>query len=199
MQLLNSDHVRERDKALLRSILVGGVWNGFLLSQVRGQDVPCRFCGAPDNDGHLFFGIVLFHLLLRSVNILSSMILWRWIRHLGLGAFFGMVGYTLFLVSWSSLGSSKVGLLTTLVVTGPRGLAESIVLFLVLSKLYRELRSGVLSLLCRPLMAFTLELNFLGCGTLALALLSFQRMGPILTYSEDVETSGSGHGSDYPG
>ena len=39
-QLLNSDHVRERDKALLRSILVGGVWNGFLLGKIQGQDVP---------------------------------------------------------------------------------------------------------------------------------------------------------------
>ena len=29
LQLLNSSHVRERDKALLRSIMVGGVWNGF--------------------------------------------------------------------------------------------------------------------------------------------------------------------------
>ena len=54
LKLLNSDHVRERDQALLRSILVGGVWNGFLLGQVRGQDVPCRFCGKPDGDGHLF-------------------------------------------------------------------------------------------------------------------------------------------------
>ena len=32
LQLPNSSHVRERDKALLRSIMVGGVWNGFLLS-----------------------------------------------------------------------------------------------------------------------------------------------------------------------
>ena len=55
MQLLNSSHVRERDKALLRAIMVGGVWNGFLLSRVRGRDFPCRFCGAPDNDGHLFW------------------------------------------------------------------------------------------------------------------------------------------------
>ena len=55
LQLLNSSHVRERDKALLRTILVGGVWNGFLLGRVRGQTVPCRFCGAPDNDGHLFW------------------------------------------------------------------------------------------------------------------------------------------------
>ena len=55
LQLLNSDHVRERDKALLRSILVGGVWNGFLLGKVRSQDVPCRFCGGCDSDGHLFW------------------------------------------------------------------------------------------------------------------------------------------------
>ena len=29
--------------------------NGFLLGHVRGLAVPCRFCGAPDNDGHLFW------------------------------------------------------------------------------------------------------------------------------------------------
>ena len=29
LQLLTSSHVRESDKALLRSIMVGGVWNGF--------------------------------------------------------------------------------------------------------------------------------------------------------------------------
>ena len=51
LQLLYSSHVRERDKALLRSIMVGCVWNGFLLGGVRGQPVPCRFCGA---HGHLF-------------------------------------------------------------------------------------------------------------------------------------------------
>ena len=45
----------ERDKALLRNVMVGGVWNGLLLGRVRGQAVPCRFCGAPDNDGHLFW------------------------------------------------------------------------------------------------------------------------------------------------
>ena len=92
LQLLNSDHVRERDKALLRSIMVGGVWNGFLLGKVRGQDVPCRFCGVVTLMV-IFFGIVLFHLLLRSLNILSFMSLLRWIRLLGLGASFGMVGY----------------------------------------------------------------------------------------------------------
>ena len=55
LQLLNSDHVRERDEALLRSFLVGGVWNGFLLSKVKGQQVSCWFCGGDDNDGHLFW------------------------------------------------------------------------------------------------------------------------------------------------
>ena len=74
LQLLNSSHVRERDKALLRTLMVGGVWNGFLLGRIRGQDVPCRFCGAPDGDGHLFWENVPFHLLLRFVKILSSTI-----------------------------------------------------------------------------------------------------------------------------
>ena len=35
--------------------MVGGVWNGFLLGRVRNQVLPCRFCGAPDHDGHLFW------------------------------------------------------------------------------------------------------------------------------------------------
>ena len=34
-QLLVSSHFRERDKMLLRAILSGGVWNGFLLSMLR--------------------------------------------------------------------------------------------------------------------------------------------------------------------
>ena len=55
LQLLHASHVRERDKALLRNVMVGGVWNGVLLGRVRGQDVPCQFCGAPDGDGHLFW------------------------------------------------------------------------------------------------------------------------------------------------
>ena len=40
LQLLNSSHVRERDKGLLRSVMVGGVWNGFLLGRVRNQVLP---------------------------------------------------------------------------------------------------------------------------------------------------------------
>ena len=58
-QLLVSSHFRERDKMLLRAIHSGGVWNGFLLSKVKKEDVPCRFCGAHDNDGHLFLGLHL--------------------------------------------------------------------------------------------------------------------------------------------
>ena len=42
-QLPTSSHVREKDKALLRSIMVGGVWNGFLLGRLRGEFVPCSF------------------------------------------------------------------------------------------------------------------------------------------------------------
>ena len=55
LQLLNSSHVRERDNGLLRSVMVGGVWNGFLISRIRNQVLPCRFCGAPDHDCHLFW------------------------------------------------------------------------------------------------------------------------------------------------
>ena len=55
LQLLNSDHVRERGKALLRGVMVGGVWHGFLLVRVRGRVIACRFCGGVDGDGHLFW------------------------------------------------------------------------------------------------------------------------------------------------
>ena len=47
-QLLTSSHVRERDKALLRGVMVGGVCNGFLLGKMRGEAAPCRFCGGTD-------------------------------------------------------------------------------------------------------------------------------------------------------
>ena len=49
-QLLNSSHVRERDEALLRSVQVGGVWNGFLLDSL----CHAGSVGCPDGDGHLF-------------------------------------------------------------------------------------------------------------------------------------------------
>ena len=70
LQLLNSSHVRERDKALHRGVLVGGVWNEFQLGGVRGQLVLCRFYGGPDGDGH-FFGNAPIVLLMKSVKILS--------------------------------------------------------------------------------------------------------------------------------
>ena len=94
LQLLNSDHVRERDKALLRSILVGRReggegWNGFLLGKVRCQAVPCRFCGGCDSDGHLFWDCTFPPL----VEIREHPELWGWVGLLGLGASFGMVGY----------------------------------------------------------------------------------------------------------
>ena len=74
LQLLNSDHVRERDKALLRSILVGGVWNGFFLEKSKVRMCLVGFVGVVILMV-IFSGIVLFHLSLRSVNILSFMIL----------------------------------------------------------------------------------------------------------------------------
>ena len=40
---------------LLRAILCGGVWNGFLLGQAKKEEVPCQFCGKKDGDGHLFW------------------------------------------------------------------------------------------------------------------------------------------------
>ena len=61
LQLLDSAHVRERDKALLRGVLVGGVWNGFLFGRVRGQLVPCWFCGGADGDGFFLGGGVCLH------------------------------------------------------------------------------------------------------------------------------------------
>ena len=54
-QLLVSSHLRERYRMLLRAILSGGVWNGSLLSKAKKEDIPCRFCGAPHDEGHLFW------------------------------------------------------------------------------------------------------------------------------------------------
>ena len=70
LQLLDSSHVRERDKALLRSVMVGGVWR--VLSWARFGDslFPVGFVV------HwmvmvAFLGNVPFLLLLRFVKILS--------------------------------------------------------------------------------------------------------------------------------
>ena len=90
LQLLTSSHVRERDKALLRTIMVGGVWNGFLLGKVRGKAVPCRFCGGADGDGHLFWKVLTllhseFHDLMRIDRVIGPV------------ACCGMVGFPFFL------------------------------------------------------------------------------------------------------
>ena len=91
MQLRNFDHVRERDKALLRSIMVGGVWNGmvscwaefgvrrFLVGSVVLLMVMVT-C----------FGNVPFLLLVRFVKILSFMISLEWTRLVGQDACSGM-------------------------------------------------------------------------------------------------------------
>ena len=55
LQLLTSTHLRDRDKMMLRAKLCGGVWNGFLLGKAKKEDVPGRFCGKKDGDGHLFW------------------------------------------------------------------------------------------------------------------------------------------------
>ena len=53
LQRQTSSHLRERDKMLLRAILCGRVWNGFLHGKAKKEDVPRRFCGK--SDGHLFW------------------------------------------------------------------------------------------------------------------------------------------------
>ena len=87
-----TSYLRERDKMLLRAILSGGVWNGFLLSKVKKEDVPCRFCGAPDNDGHLFWDCTFpsFVELRSQPEFLPLM---TRITLTGLVVFFGMVGF----------------------------------------------------------------------------------------------------------
>ena len=40
-------------REILRSVPVGGLWNGILLARATDQPVPRRFCGGFDGDGHL--------------------------------------------------------------------------------------------------------------------------------------------------
>ena len=62
LQLLTSSHLRERDKMLLRAILCGRVWNGFLLGQ--GQEGRCSlpFLWSKGWSWSLISGSVLFPL-----------------------------------------------------------------------------------------------------------------------------------------
>ena len=76
--------------------LLGGVWNGFLLGFVRGEIVPCRFCGGPDSDGHLFWSVPILPFFI-FMRVLNFMICCFWIGVLGLGVFLGMVGCLLLL------------------------------------------------------------------------------------------------------
>ena len=55
LQPLDSSHLRERDKMFLRSILCGGVRNGFQLVKARKEEVSCQFCWKKDGDGHVFW------------------------------------------------------------------------------------------------------------------------------------------------
>ena len=89
LQLLNSTHLRDRDKMLLRAILCGGVWNGFLLGKAKKEDVPCRFCVVTV----ICFGIVHFPLPFSMLgNCLSLHISSPLIAASGHDAYFGMVG-----------------------------------------------------------------------------------------------------------
>ena len=84
LQLLTSSHVREteREKALLRGVLLGGVWNGFLLGSCVDSLFHAGSVVAQMVTG-IFCGNALFLLLLRSVKILSFMVSWEWIRVIG--------------------------------------------------------------------------------------------------------------------
>ena len=90
-------HVREWDKALLRSVMVGCVWNGFLLGRVgvslcrAGSVVLLMVTG-------IFLGNAPFLLLLRFVKILNFTISSEWIRLIGRADCFGMAGFLCFLV-----------------------------------------------------------------------------------------------------
>ena len=69
---------------LLRAILCGGVWNGFLLGRAKKEDVPCQFCGKKDGDGHLFWDCTFPPLLhfreLPEFSYLMSLDRSRWPR-----------------------------------------------------------------------------------------------------------------------
>ena len=58
-QLLSSSHLRERDKNVVEGHPLWWVLDGFLLGKAKHEDINCRLCNAPDNDGHLFWGCSL--------------------------------------------------------------------------------------------------------------------------------------------
>ena len=60
LQLLNSSHLREREKMPLRSILCGGVWKGFTLGKAERRRYCAAFVGR-EMVMVLFLGSVPFH------------------------------------------------------------------------------------------------------------------------------------------
>ena len=113
LQLLNSSHLRDRDKMLLRAIMCGGVWNGFLLGKAKKEDVPCRFCGKRDGDGHLFWECSLLPLEhvrdLSEFSFLMSLDRSKWPRcllwHGWLPGLNGTLGDKPWALSFSELAS----------------------------------------------------------------------------------------------
>ena len=100
LQALFSSHVREPVKMLLHNILVGGVWNGFLLGIAL---VPCRVMRLMVVD--ICFGCVPSLHWFSFGCILSSLDCAIWIVVFGLGAFSCMVGCLVSLVLvWALLG-----------------------------------------------------------------------------------------------
>ena len=55
LQLLNSAHVRERDTGSAQGCPCWWSLEWLSAATVKGQHVPCRFCGGADGDGHLFW------------------------------------------------------------------------------------------------------------------------------------------------
>ena len=66
-------------------------WNGFLLGKAKKEDVPCRFCGKTDGDGHLFWECTFLPSNMVG-NCLSSLQLCPWIAASGPDVCFGMGG-----------------------------------------------------------------------------------------------------------
>ena len=98
LQLLNSTHLRDRDKNVVKSHSLWGEYgNGFLLGKARKEDVPCRFCGKKDGDGHWFWECSCppSSTFVSCLSLLSSC---HWIVVSGLGVYFGMVGYLVLMV-----------------------------------------------------------------------------------------------------
>ena len=76
---------------LLRAILCGRVWNGLFLGKAKKEDVPCRFCGKRDGDGHLFWECP-FPLLQHVRELPEFAYLMSLIAVIGHVAYSGMVG-----------------------------------------------------------------------------------------------------------